>query len=513
MKKTAILAFASLLPLLASCTGDDLSDKEKVKTLNAPMIGSAIGDIRVVPEEGENSVVNPFNTSISGSLYYYEGDYTEDELEAIEDDYSYYLCYFSALSDRHRYYTTADGDGIVNLRTINEMPRETPIEVDPFLYDLLKESYTFSLQTADSNGDLYFDIFTGALNEVYENKFERMNVTALDKAMTLANGDVQFAPDIDEGILEDALSKTPSTLEECDGLLSFDDEKKAVTFHELYRDGKPVEGIELSLSGVAKGFATEFLSDYFSEKYPNISLLINSGTSSIKAIGERPDKRSWNIRMTNPIYKEKTALSDLNASEVYFSKAGAFSLSTSGYYEHYFYVNDADSDTYPRRDHILFPATGKSRSFFDQVTILLSDAGLADMYTTTLMLATSVEDALSLKERLDEYYDVQSEAIFFFKSEVGDPMTHYSYSRSEMSPLSDKGLPIVEVKDGNDATKVVRYEGDYSDIQPDDIVSSVTTASRDFRETVLGTPGIFPSLAYIEGEDMKPVQSVLVGAK
>lgn len=516
MNRKSLLFLTVLALSLSSCT-NPYGDKEGVVTpLNVGIIGSSMGDIRFVPIEGEPTLVlTPFNTSIVGNLYHYEDTYTESELEAIKEKFDFDMQYYYALSDRHYDYTV-NGEKIVNLKTINDSPRGVPIPVDPFLFELLQESYEFSLNTADGDGNLLFDIFTGNLNDYYEEKLDTLGKkTSLDMALYLANN-VEFSSDVDLAEIESIVARTPVTKEEAEGLLEFDEENSTVTFNSFVKDGERIDDIAISLSAVSKGFATEWISDAFLEEYPDISLLINSGTSSIKAVGKRPDGKEWNIRLTNPLYSEaRVSPVGLNPYEVSFAKKGAFSLSTSGYYEHYFYVFDPEQDQYVRREHILYPKTGVSTSFFDQVSVFNDDAGLADMYTTTLMLASSIDEAVSLVERLDAIYGLDTKMILLFKSEEGSPLEPYQYSLSDVEDLSPNGLPQVYLKEdaeyaGNaiveiDGEKV--YIGDYTDLKTSDIdrqKGSVSQRRRKCFETYWVSADIYGDFSYIEDSKAVP---------
>lgn len=493
MKKSALFLLPSVL-LLSSCS---TQEKEQVDSLHSDYILSAKGRVRVVPPPGDMGMVSPFHTLISGSIYSYQGAYTKQEIEKLQEEFQFRISYYSALSDRHYDYTL-DGAPFNNLKTVNETARGTEIVLDPFLYDLLKESFFFSLETKDEEGKLRFNIFTGALNDLYEKKLDDLDVSALDRSLSLANGGLTFSSDIGENEREEALFRTPSTYEECKDLLSFDDEKKSVVFRPFDRDGKEVEGVEISLSGVAKGFATNEICEDFQSQYPDISLFVSSGTSSIKSIGNRPDEKPWSIRIANPVSQEAPLVSKRNPYEVSYRRKGPFSLSTSGFAENHFYVYKKEEENYVRRDHIIDPSTGYSPSYFDQVSVLLEDAGLADMYTTSLMLTSSLEEALELKEHLDEHYGVESEALFLRKSQKDDDNALYRYSQMELSPLSDLGLPIVLLQDGT------RYEGDYTDIRSEDIKESVTKAYRDFSVTYFATKGLFSSLETIADVNSTP---------
>lgn len=521
MKRKALLFLTAIVIALPSCTMIDPSSQDTsngtagiVTPLNVGIIGTSIGDIRFVPEEGDDTLSRtPFNTFIQGKLYHYKDTYTEEELESIKDNFDLDMEYYSALSDRHYDYTYK-GEKITNLKTINDSPRGTPIEVDPFLFSLLKESYEFSLNTEDEDGYLLFDIFTGKLNDYYEDKLDTLGEkTSLNLAMYLSNN-AEFSTDVDMKTIQSLVEETPVTKDEAEGLLEFDEENSTVTFNSFVKDGKIIDDVEISLSAVSKGFATQWVSDALLEEYPDISLLIDSGSSSIKAVGQRPDGKAWTIRLTNPLYSEARVSPDnLNPYEVAFVKEGAFSLSTSGYYEHYFYVYDPEEQYYTRREHILLPKTGLSTSFFDQVSVFNEDAGLADMYTTTLMLANSVKEAVDIVNRLDEIYGLDTGMILCFKSQEGNPLSLYRYGIDDVSNLSAKGLPQVYLTEdatysGTDVQDVdgrKLYVGDYSDLDVKDIDRDKETVSqrqRKCNETYWVSADIYDGFSYLGNKDL-----------
>ena len=164
MKKSLLLVLFTLLSL-SSCRIDEKKD-QRVYTVFSDVIGTNIGRVRVRSDDpGVALILPPFRTSITATVYYYDGGFREEELEALDDAINFDLQYYYALSDRHYDYTL-DGEGIVNVKTINEAPRGTAVAVDPFLFDLLKESYEFSLNTADDDGNLLALLAEGAGNGV-----------------------------------------------------------------------------------------------------------------------------------------------------------------------------------------------------------------------------------------------------------------------------------------------------------------------------------------------------------
>ena len=471
MKHKLILPLLSFVPLLlTSCdTGSGKKGEYVPRAINlTERIYAGAGKIRVLGAD----FVSAFNTSISGTLYLEKNAQTDEIAADIEKKITDFFLYAHALSDRHYNYqyfsdeNAIEGTTINNLKVLNaSYGSELPVQVEPFLYNLLKESYEFSLASEGK-----FNMFLGNLNSVYEEKLDEIHsdegrVTALDMAF-MYSSDLVFSSfsETQKERIETLVDSTPKTVDEMNNLLTFDDKTSSITFHRFEGDNNiPVQ---ISLGGNAKGFATEWILDELKEEYPDVTLLINSGFSSIKVIGTRPDGKAWKIRYNNPIYYESMGLLNhaYNTSEVGISNDTEFNLSTSGYYQQYFY--EFEDGLFKRRNHIINPMTGYSETFFDQVSVYLNNTGRADMYTTALMNTTSLEEAKALFQKLNEHYQENDAGLILcYKSKVNDPLTHYEYSLDDYDVLSSYRLPILNMKGGS------TYEGDYTDLKGE--ISSV----------------------------------------
>lgn len=505
MKQQFTCAFLSLVLLSGCQTKANENNTEEgeicVQQISAGYISSAgTGKIKADTKYYFNT---PFNTEITGNIYYKENQYTDSDISDISESFKYHLQYYHALVDRHydyKLYSSENdktGTKINNVKTINESyGTEKPVIVDEFLYDVLKASYEFTL-----NSDGKFNMFLGAINDIYESKLNSNNssFTALDYSLTLAN-DFTFASDFDEKEISQAVSFLPITKEELNGLLSFNDNDHSVTFHKLSKVTNDVYAPQISLGGNGKGYAIQRLSTDLSLEFPGISMLINAGHSSIKTVGTKPSSSPWKIKYTNPVYRERTGISSsskLISEEVGIAVDGQFNLSTSAYYEQYFYVYQKDEDIYLRRSHIINPTTGYSESFFDQVSVLNDDAGLADMYTTALMNTTSVKEAYELFGKLNRIYQQDDSALILcYKSKKDDFDTLYQYKNSELSNLSSYQYPTLKRK--SDGTI---YSGDYTDLTSKDIYNDYQINSlpnREFSETYYMTKNVYDKRIIIE---------------
>ena len=510
MKKKSLLLL-SLVFLLPSCTRRG-GGASHVEALPSPTITEASDDrVRVIG----TPFVDPFNTSMSANLYYTDNQYDEETRKEIGSFYYDSIEEYHAYSDNHYDYSFKGEDGtysqIVNLKTINESyGTGKAIQVSDYLYDLLTYAYQFTL-----NSEGKFNIFLGQLTSLYEDKLasakgmESPTKTTLDCILQdTTNLLFDDFSESEKKEISSIVSSLPTTTDELKGLLTFDDTNKSVTFNAFYKNDVKVDGLKISLGGVAKGYATERVSDEMEKKYPGIALLLNSGTSSIKTIGTRPDDKGWNIRYNNPSYYEYQEYlgNPYNASEVVINYTGGFNISTSGYYENCFFSLGDDKKSILRRNHILNPTTGYSEYYFDQVSVFLDNTGLADMYTTCLMNCTSVEEAKEVFDNLNNiYHEKDAQLILCYKSKKNDPSSFYSYSLDQMSDLNESGYPSVKLSSGS------IYQGDYSDFNLSLSYTVVSKMNYDYQENYYITSGLYSHASLLKDSSQvtKPVISVL----
>jgi thiamine biosynthesis lipoprotein ApbE len=419
---------------LAGCS----QKKEMVYTFPSLFVIQKDGDGKTKVESDD--IITPFNTVIQTSLYCYDGDYSKEQLSQMEEEYEEKICYYHALSDRHYYYTY-EGKKINNIKVINDSyGTEKPVSLTPYLYDLLKKSYEFTI-----NSEGRFNIFLGKLNDVYEKKIDEVHslssISSYDQELMDVTG--LYFSSFDEDQKEEIASYTQAlpTVEEMKQILTFDDGTYSVTFHSLKDDNGEVRPIEISLGGSAKGYMTEYYANEIQKEYPGICLIMNSGTSSIKATNMRVDGKAFKVRYINPSYQEQVNAIDssYNDYEVTLTLDGPFSISTSGNYEKYFF--EYDNGNFVRRSHILNSETGYSQNSFDQVSVIMDDAFMADMYTTALMNTSSIDYAKKLLSTLNDSYGLEAKAIITKKM---DQEHDYEMNLNHYSPLDENHFIIKE---------------------------------------------------------------------
>ena len=148
--------------------------------------------------------------------------------------------------------------------------------------------------------------------------------------------------------------------------------------------------LNIAMGSVGKGYAVEMVCQA-AEARGLTSALVSVG-GNLRAIGVKPDGSQWTGGVENP----------WNASDLYTASSmlsGAINMSdmalvTSGDYQRYFVVDGQ------RYHHLIDPDTLFPSTYFNGVTVLCSDSGLADCLTTGLF-CQPLEDGMKIVESLD----------------------------------------------------------------------------------------------------------------
>ncbi len=161
-----------------------------------------------------------------------------------------------------------------------------------------------------------------------------------------------------------------------DGLLPLVDDS-AITL-----DGNSAalpSGAQLDLGAVAKGYAGDRAAELLQDAGVT-SALLNLGSSTIRAIGAKPDGSSWRI-----------AIQDPNDTSAYAGVVSVtdMAIDTSGGYERYFEGDDGEIYW-----HILDPDTGyPAKSGLISVTVL-SDSALTGDGLSTALFVMGLDNAI-----------------------------------------------------------------------------------------------------------------------
>ena len=244
-------------------------------------------------------------------------------------------------------------DGMTNLYDLNQTAAHGPAAAEPEILDLLaqaKEVYAFT------NGRT--NVAMGRLLALWHD------------ARTAAEADPAAAYLPDKAALEEAAAHR-----NIDDLI-LDEEAGTV----YYADPE----LQLDVGSIGKGYAVEQVARA-AEARGLTSALISVG-GNLRAIGHKPDGSAWTGGVENP-WGGQDILAALELPE------GA-SLVTSGDYQRYFELDGV------RYHHLIDPETLYPAAYFDSVTVLCSDSGLAAGLSTGLF-CMSLADGQSLVERLD----------------------------------------------------------------------------------------------------------------
>ena len=157
-----------------------------------------------------------------------------------------------------------------------------------------------------------------------------------------------------------------------------------------YYSGPLSDDMRLDVGSVGKGYAVEMVCQA-AEARGLTSALVSVG-GNLRAIGVKPDGSQWTGGVENP----------WSSSDVYTSDSmldGAINMSdmalvTSGDYQRYYVVDGV------RYHHLIDPATLWPAAYFNGVSVLAPDSGVADCLTTGLF-CMPLEEGQKIVESLD----------------------------------------------------------------------------------------------------------------
>jgi thiamine biosynthesis lipoprotein len=278
-------------------------------------------------------------------IYSYAGDSQED-FQARCDEVTALLGEYHRLFDI--YY---EHSGVNNLKVINQNAGGDPVKVDAKLIDFLlyaKELYEIT------NGEM--NIMMGSVLRLWHD------------CRTAASSDpksarIPTAQELSEAAQHTAMSS-----------LEIDEANQTV------RISDPKASIDVGALG--KGYATEMAADYL-QSIGVTSYVLNIG-GNIRIIGYKTDGSGWGTGIKNPANPE-THIQKLTLADT--------SCVTSGDYERYFTVGNV------RYHHVIDKDTLMPSTYFNSVTIITPDSGLADALSTALF-SMSYEDGLALVNKI-----------------------------------------------------------------------------------------------------------------
>lgn len=278
-----------------------------------------------------------------------------------EKEFSKYAKYtHDRFSELHKLFDIYnDYEGVNNLKTINDNAGKTAVKVDNSLIDLIE----FCINTTQTISNKVNIAMGPVLKIWHEYRTEGMlhpenaklpPMDELQKAKLLTN------------IQDIVIDKANSTV--------------------FLRK----EGMSLDVGAVAKGYATELVTNELQDK--GFTSFIISGGGNIKTVGtpQDPTKKSWGIGLQNPFYFDDNSLENL-IDTAFVSDT---SVVTSGDYQRFYTVDGK------RYHHLIDPDTLMPQNIYSSVTLMTESSTLADFLSTALFI-TPYNEGRRLVDSMD----------------------------------------------------------------------------------------------------------------
>ena len=258
-----------------------------------------------------------------------------------------------------------DYENINNIKTINDNAGIKAVSVSQEVIDMLLEAKYF------------YDISYGKI-DITAGKMISLWHDAREIGMKLNTngeyGEVPNSAELEESIKHKGWDK-----------IIIDDENNTVFITDPY--------LSLDVGSVAKGYATQKVAEYLvSEKVKNA--VIDAG-GNLKALSGKYNGKDWITGIRNP--NNPSLSPDDSLLTVQYS--GDKSAVTSGDYERAFIAKDGKSYS-----HIIDPDTTYPADKYRSVTIITTDAGVADCLSTALF-CLDYEDGLKVIEQYKKDHD------------------------------------------------------------------------------------------------------------
>ena len=279
---------------------------------------------------------------------YYDGDVYNGDVHSIFGNVESIIAEYHELSDKYDNY-----DGVVNVKTINDNPTAVHT-IDQKLFDLI----AFTIEHQDEVNNL-FNLALGPVLQIWHNYREDCTlneVCALPSTTELNNAN-QYT-DYNDIIL--------------------DEENLTITMSE---------NMSIDLGGVSKGYISNVVVEYLDQL--NFSAyLLNNGESNISIGGPHPTRENGKFLL---------AVSDPTFATFYYATVylgDGDQLVTSGDYQQYYVVDGA------LYHHIINPTTLFPERYSRSVSIVTSEAGLADLYSTAIF-TMPLDDGIAFVDTID----------------------------------------------------------------------------------------------------------------
>lgn len=298
-----------------------------------------------------------FDTVITYIEWVEDGDtqYRENANKTFEK-----FSYYNKLFD-----TFHDYENINNIKTINDNAGIKAVSVNQEVIDMLLEAKYF------------YDISYGKI-DVTAGKMISLWHDAREIGMELNTngeyGDIPNGVELEESIKHKGWDK-----------IIIDDENNTVFITDPY--------VSLDVGSVAKGYATQRVAEYLVNE--NVKNAVIDAGGNLKALSGKYNGKDWITGIRNP--NNPSLSPDDSLLTVQYS--GDKSAVTSGDYERAFIAKDGKSYS-----HIIDPDTTYPADKHRSVTIITTDAGVADCLSTALF-CLDYEDGLKVIEQYKKDHD------------------------------------------------------------------------------------------------------------
>lgn len=295
------------------------------------------------PAEQHNYSIFTFGTLVDITLYDVDEQLADAAFEQLQKDFDRYHQNWSP-------WTSGDLAQINRQIAAGKAGAKTVITVPEHLVPIIKTSITLSEQSSN-----YFNPAIGRLINLWQFHKHRED---------------DIKPP-DDALIQDLLDKNPRMSD-----LSFDRREQLISYNPA---------VALNFGAFAKGYAIALEIEQL-EKLGIQNAVINAG-GDLSVIGRHGD-RAWNIGIRAPRSDEILASVEVKDRESVF---------TSGDYERLYHYQDQ------RYHHILDPKTGYPTKDAQSVTVIHTDAGLADAAATAIFVAGSRHWRITAKNMGIEY--------------------------------------------------------------------------------------------------------------
>lgn len=338
-----VILFILLFTLAACCNKEQEVKKTTVY---------ADGFLLAYKEDDTTILTQPFGTYFSLTGYY------KEKTENLKGLFNAEILRMHKLFDTNYYYKDDQNNIINNLKVVNDSyGTNNEIIIDDDLFNIIQEGIRF---TIFSKGK--FNVGVGSLVDLWDESIK-------------INGS-SYKEDPSEESVANALNCVP-TYEEIEQIIVLDKTNKSVKL-------MPKSGCEnkvlLTLGALGKSYAIEKISKM--EEFKEGPFIIDGGSSSIKAIGRKPEGEKWTILVkTSSMYEVSP-----NKSLFQIANDKTFSISTSSG-DLNGYINSEGK----RRHHIIDATDGYPKDYYYSLTVSQEDAMYADIITTAIMSMNEYE--------------------------------------------------------------------------------------------------------------------------